>query len=150
MPYLISILEFAIFLTSLQYLIGEATILDRLRVKLPSLAQQMISCPSCFGFWLGVIAGPLGLGPWGTDRPWWSAAGISGLAAIVLVPIFRGLVALGWAVSGAGQHDEHSHAEHEDHEAHEHPDLEHGMKTTQGGTQVWTHPAQNGPVERVV
>lgn len=142
MPYLISILEFTIFLTALQYLVGEATILDRLRVKLPALAQQMVSCPSCFGFWLGVIAGPLGLGPWGHGRPWWSAAGLSGLAALVLVPVFRGMMALGWAVSGAGHSEDHDHDP-----GHEH---EHPVEAPVAEVRLYSVPApvKDGSVEQ--
>lgn len=100
--WIVRLLELGIFLAALQYLLGEASIFDRPRNALPAILQQLLRCPACCGFWLGLGAGWLGVTPW-LGR--WGIP-LTGLAAIAIVPTVRGLMALGWAASQP-PHDHH-------------------------------------------
>ena len=96
------LLELAIFLSAIQYLLGEAAIFDRVRGKLPETLRYLLRCPACCGFWLGVGAGWVGFGPWARLESWGgvaAGAAAAGVAAIVIVPMTRGLMALGWAAA---------------------------------------------------
>lgn len=114
--FLANLVEVSVMLAAVQYLMGEADVFDALRHRLPEFLQAMFACPSCLGFWLGMAAGGLlGAGPWAVGAtPWsastaWGAAGLTGLAAVALVPMVRGLMALGWAVADPGPAVPHEH-----------------------------------------
>lgn len=104
--WLVRLAELAIFASAIQYLLGEASIFDRPRSKLPAILQQLLRCPACCGFWLGLGAGALGLSPWGGR---WGIP-LTGLAAIAIVPTVRGLMALGWAASQPDHDHDHEPA----------------------------------------
>lgn len=113
--------QFTILLAAVQYLLGQADmpLLAAVRDRLPAVLQQLLRCPSCCGFWLGLLAGYFGLAPvWGDGLPILAfgeavdvvasrgfQTGISGVAAIALTPFARGVMDLGFAVAYPPQHD---------------------------------------------
>lgn len=121
MSFFTSLLLFGILLTAVQYLLGESTLLAKPRGWLPTSIQYLVACPACCGTWLGVGVGliPDGAAMWKSAievyAPWVPASTpawiISALAAMSLVPIGRGFMALGWAAStlpDAHDHDSSS------------------------------------------
>ena len=109
--FLVGLAELFIFLPAVQYLMGEAFIFAGARRYLPDFFRRLFACPSCLGFWLGMVAGLLGVGPWGAEcnlfsaGTWWGGMLLTGLAAVAITPIGRGLMSLGWAVAGGYEDD---------------------------------------------
>jgi len=106
--WFVGLVELAVFLAAAQYLLGEAAIFDRPRAKLPPILQQLLACPACCGFWLGLAFGAMAVGPWADGAPWWNALR-SGFAAVAITPFVRGVMALGWAAAAPNAGHDHDH-----------------------------------------
>ena len=108
--WFVALAELAVFLAAAQYLLGEAAIFDRPRARLPLVIRQLLACPACCGFWLGLAFGAAAVGPWVDGPAWWNALR-SGFAAVAITPFMRGVMALGWAAAttDAGHDHEHEH-----------------------------------------
>ena len=104
-------LEFTLIVTGLQYLFGEARITAALRALYPPWAEILMTCPSCAGFWIGLLGAGLGLGPVTHAHGLWWGALTGGLIALVTTPALRGLMALGWAVAEPPHVHAHAMAE---------------------------------------
>ena len=120
---------FTLFASAIQYLLGESVILSKPRSYLPLALRYLLACPACAGTWLGLLCAlhPAGAQGWGDLvaaharyllwLPTWVAGALGGMA---LVPMGRGLMALGWsaaalpmapAVPVVDKHAGHDHAE---------------------------------------
>ncbi len=58
---------FLLLAAGLQYLLGAAAITAPLRAPLPAIARTLLECSACCGFWIGIGAALVGLGPGGLD-----------------------------------------------------------------------------------
>ena len=58
---------FLLLAAGLQYLLGAAAITAPLRQPLPAILRTLLECSACCGFWIGLVAAMVGLGPEGLD-----------------------------------------------------------------------------------
>lgn len=60
---------------------------------LPELLRDLLECPACSGFWIGLGLGLAGLRPLG--GPWWWGSLAAGALALFGTPIAEGLLLWG-------------------------------------------------------
>ena len=83
--------------TSLHWLIARSDIARPLWSRARGWVAKLLSCPACSGYWLGGIVAPW-LHPFGVMDTLWSYAWksvLSGIVAMVLTPIFEGVMVWG-------------------------------------------------------
>lgn len=78
------LVQFALMQWAVTYLVLDSAILAWARIELAKgsiFRTQLFYCPSCFGFWVGLLLGALGYWPFASG---WVAVAESGAAALVL------------------------------------------------------------------
>lgn len=124
---------FTLFASSIQYLLGESVILSRPRNKLPLALRYLLACPACAGTWLGLLSAlhPAGWQGWGDLVAaharyllWVPVPLLGALGGMGLVPMGRGLMALGWSAAALPMAptvpESPSEAPGDGHEGHDH------------------------------
>jgi len=61
---------------------------------LPDFINDLLACPACSGFWLGLGLGTVGLWPLTTDY-WWLNIPVAGLVGVWCTPIAEGILLWG-------------------------------------------------------
>lgn len=59
-------------------------------IWLPERIDQLLRCPACSGFWLGLGLGGLGIRPLTTGH-WWIDVPASAILGVFATPLFEGL-----------------------------------------------------------
>lgn len=89
-----------VFSTALHWLIARSEISRPLWSRASGWLDKLLRCPACSGYWLGGLVTLGGVHPFGdlVNVPWW-VTGLrffgAQLAAMVLTPIFEGVVLWG-------------------------------------------------------
>jgi len=102
MPESLDLLRYALLVTGIQYLLGEAAIFNLPRDLLPNFLWKLVRCPACCGFWLGVGFSILGYAPVSSPSPF-AGCLLGGVTTLVLTSIGRSLMNVGWVL---GDHTE--------------------------------------------
>ncbi len=101
MPESLDLLQYALLVTGIQYLLGEAEILNLPRNLLPNFLWKLVRCPACCGFWLGVGSAAFGYAPVPSPSPI-ARCLLGGVITLVLTSVGRSLMNVGWVL---GDHD---------------------------------------------
>lgn len=87
-----------LFSASLHWLVARSEIFRVVWENAGGWFDRLLRCPACSGFWLGLGLGGIGVRP--LVCPWRALAiAASGLLAVVLTPVFEGVLLWGLAAS---------------------------------------------------
>lgn len=63
-------------------------------IWLPKRVNQLLECPACSGFWLGIAVGMLGVTPL-TAGSWWFELPAAGIAGTFATPVLQAVLLWG-------------------------------------------------------
>lgn len=86
---------------SIHWLLARSRVGEPIWSHVRGTADELLRCPACSGWWLGLLLGIAGLRPftlWWT----WTAPMFSGLFGVILTPVFEGALLWGLKTSAIG------------------------------------------------
>lgn len=93
------LLLLGLFSTAIHWLVARSEIARPLWSRTSGWLDKLLRCPACSGYWLGGLITWGGVHPFGdTGTSWWMfvfKTQLAGLAAMVLTPIFEGVMVWG-------------------------------------------------------
>jgi hypothetical protein len=86
----------AILCATIHWIIARSQVMEWLWAApwLPDFISDLLTCPACSGFWLGLGLGAVGFWPLITDY-WWLNIPATGLAGVWCTPIAEGILLWG-------------------------------------------------------
>jgi len=80
--------------TSVHWLVARSRIARPLWSRARGLLGELLRCPACSGWWLGLGLGALGVRPVAAPHRWLEIA-LAGLLAVVVTPVVEAVMVLG-------------------------------------------------------
>lgn len=93
-----ALLLHAMLCAATHWLVGRSVIMHWFWGRLEGRLEQLIACPACSGFWLGMLYCIAGIRPI-QDAPLVLTVLLAGLLAIVTTPVFEAVILWGLARS---------------------------------------------------
>lgn len=90
--------------TSMHWLVARSSIAQPLWSRARGLLGELLRCPACSGWWLGLVLGVVGVRPVVAHHRWTEVV-LAGLLAVVVTPVVEAVLVLGLQHSAVA--DEH-------------------------------------------
>ena len=91
--------------TSVHWLVARSRVAQPLWSRARGLAGELLRCPACSGWWLGLALGALGCRPVGAQHRWAEVV-LAGLLAVVVTPVVETVFLLGLQHSAIAEEHE--------------------------------------------